>query len=297
MRKRQIKPYLDVPSDRAGMPAAAVKDRVRDFREVEAGFTGEEAVAEARRCLGCRGCLGCGLCAVVCRPGAIDFNQCNEEVELAVDEVVITPGALPSMPEPDERFGYGTHPDVLLGPELEQMLSPQGCFGGEALCPSNGDIPESVAFLVCAPRLPLSEEQLVRYRKRSLQYALDLAGAAKAKLPDARMEAVYPEMPNSGDTSHSLDMRLIATTQGKVLSVEGEQSGGGVVVEVEAGTRVTRAAFDMVVLCGGLTFSSSVAGWASRLGLPLEGTLFWPDGAAARPTDVPGVRLAGANLL
>ena len=40
-------------SYRARMPETSIDERVRDFREVELGFTKEVALAEACRCLRC----------------------------------------------------------------------------------------------------------------------------------------------------------------------------------------------------------------------------------------------------
>ena len=38
---------------RAMMPERGVKERIKDFKEVELGFTEEMAQYEARRCLNC----------------------------------------------------------------------------------------------------------------------------------------------------------------------------------------------------------------------------------------------------
>ncbi len=80
-------------ADREKEPAQPVRDRIRSFDEVELGFTREQAVAEAKRCLNCGlgahvayNCASCLNCVLVCpygvpRPGEeraeIDISQCQ----------------------------------------------------------------------------------------------------------------------------------------------------------------------------------------------------------------------------
>jgi NADPH-dependent glutamate synthase beta subunit-like oxidoreductase len=59
----KIDPKLTSPwlakKARWGMPALPPKDAIRTFSEVQLGFTKEEAVQEAKRCLNCRMCANC----------------------------------------------------------------------------------------------------------------------------------------------------------------------------------------------------------------------------------------------
>ncbi|MFH1020922.1 MAG: FAD-dependent oxidoreductase [Pseudomonadota bacterium] len=77
--------HLEIAEDtarrwRAEMPERQPKVRRRDFEEVELGFTRDQAVAEASRCLQCSSCCECRICEGVCTDiGAIDHfrNPCR----------------------------------------------------------------------------------------------------------------------------------------------------------------------------------------------------------------------------
>ncbi len=58
------------PSPRAQMPRLDPHERVKDFKEVQEGFTKEMAVGEARRCISC----GC-CCIQACPYDAISFDE------------------------------------------------------------------------------------------------------------------------------------------------------------------------------------------------------------------------------
>jgi len=145
--KRYIIPFSDVPSSRAEMPEISVDERRGDFTEVETGFPEEIAVKEAKRCLGCRRCLGCALCWAECKPVAIDFNIPDEVLEREFDEVIITKGQDNAFHPFNDRFGYGTYPDVITDLQFERMLSPTGPFNGMVLSPLDGEIPARIAVV------------------------------------------------------------------------------------------------------------------------------------------------------
>ena len=104
-RKRYIIDFEDCPSQRQKGKEIEVPERRDNFKEVEKGFSVEEAQKEARRCLSCRKCLGCGLCLAVCEPNAIVFDEKDEILDLTVDQVIICPEAGEYMPFADGEFG------------------------------------------------------------------------------------------------------------------------------------------------------------------------------------------------
>ena len=146
-KDRYIIAFEDIPKERAHMPELPAGERVKNFEEIEKGFSPEQAQEEAQRCLSCRRCLGCKLCLAACEEDAIVFDQVDEIQELEVDSIIITPGILQPCEQPDQRFGYGSSLNVLTDLEFEGMLHPEGPYGGLILRPSDGEIPTKIAFL------------------------------------------------------------------------------------------------------------------------------------------------------
>jgi Pyruvate/2-oxoacid:ferredoxin oxidoreductase delta subunit len=62
---KDILPLNVIPAKRQEMPALPASERTGSFREVERGFSEEQAVEEAQRCLRCKTC-NCCLAETVC---------------------------------------------------------------------------------------------------------------------------------------------------------------------------------------------------------------------------------------
>ncbi len=273
------------------MPEAAPPQRAVSFIEAELGFPEDLARAESRRCLSCRGCLGCGLCQVVCKPKAIDFDQCDQEVEIEADEIILTPGACQVASPVDEKYGYGRFPDVLMGPEFDRVLSGNGPFGGEVLRPSNGDIPQGIAFIVVdvgvAPGGAAAESMLA-----SLDYTTALASRALSKVPDLQAVIIAPYPGHVNETAGTRPHAGVVFVSGEFAEVCGTDDGR--LLLRLTGDSLQSNKFDIIVLCTASMLSSQIARWSQELGLGLEDRLFWPDGTfQARETKVPGVSVAG----
>ena len=146
-KDRYIIDFEDIPRERAHMPELPASERVKNFDEIEKGFTSEQAQEEAQRCLSCRRCLGCKLCLAACEKDAIVFDQVDETEELEVDSIIITTGIIQPCERPEERFGYNRSLNVLTDLEFEGMLRDEGPYGGLILRPSDGEIPHKIGFL------------------------------------------------------------------------------------------------------------------------------------------------------
>ncbi len=128
------------------LPGAA---RKLTWDEVNSGFTAEQAVAEAKRCLNCAVCSECMECVRACGPGALLHGEKDREFEVEVGAVVLATGFDLYDPGDKSEYGYGRYPDILSALEYERMLSASGPTIGEVKRPSDGEHPGKIAFIQC----------------------------------------------------------------------------------------------------------------------------------------------------
>ena len=95
-------------------------------------------------------CVYCGKCEKACPTDAIDFAQ--EPQTTTVHARVGRPRhRLPDRPRLDAKKEYrgGQAANVISGLDMERLLAPNGPYG-RVLRPSDGKIPDSVAYVQCA---------------------------------------------------------------------------------------------------------------------------------------------------
>ncbi len=63
----------------------SVKERRKGFSPVELGFFKDEALREARRCLGLRECESCEICSLLCPDLCITRDEKTGEVRIDLD--------------------------------------------------------------------------------------------------------------------------------------------------------------------------------------------------------------------
>jgi homotetrameric NADPH-dependent glutamate synthase len=134
---------------RQKMPTIPMERRISSFDEVELGFSEEEAVAEAQRCLDCGICSECMQCVEACKANAIDHSQREETIELNVGSIILAPGFDEFEPQVKSEYGYGRFPNVVTSTQFERILSATGPFQGELLRPSDHSHPKKIAFIQC----------------------------------------------------------------------------------------------------------------------------------------------------
>ena len=94
-------------------------------------------------------CIGCGICEGVCKAGAIEYTQVDEKINLSVGAIIVAIGFDEFDPSNLKVYGYGQFQNVVTSIEFERILSASGPYGGLVLRPSDGEIPEKLAFLQC----------------------------------------------------------------------------------------------------------------------------------------------------
>ena len=137
------------PEPRHVMPQARVEERRRDMREIDMGYSEEEAVAEAQRCLNCGLCSDCRLCEKACGPGAIVRDMRPQTEVLEVGAVIVTPGSEEMDASLRGEYGHGRYANVLSSLQFERMLSASGPTEGTLVRPADGGPVRRVAFIQC----------------------------------------------------------------------------------------------------------------------------------------------------
>jgi heterodisulfide reductase subunit A-like polyferredoxin len=138
------------PLGRVEIPTLPVAERKGNFKEVLQGYTQEQAVAEAARCVQCATCCECLLCLKACEAKAIDHDMAHEtSTTLDVGAIVLSPGFELFDAKTKQEFGYGRYPNVVSSLEFERILSASGPFTGQILRPGDHKHPKKIAFIQC----------------------------------------------------------------------------------------------------------------------------------------------------
>jgi heterodisulfide reductase subunit A len=91
----------------------------------------------------------CGVCQEFCGPGAIDFDQQDEMVEIDAGAVILATGYEVFDARLKPEYGYGRYLNVITSIEYERILSAGGPFKGHIQRPSDGKEPAKMAWIQC----------------------------------------------------------------------------------------------------------------------------------------------------
>ena len=266
-------PELAYPAGRHNTMKLDLKERVTTFKEFNLGYSNEDVVDEAKRCLGCGGCAQCGLCIEACEANAIDLSMNDEIVEEDVGSIVVATGFEVMPAEAFPELG-GKYPDVLTALQFERLLAPSGPTAGIPRRPSDGKVPESIAFVHCVgSRDP---QNGVPYCSRiCCMYTIKQAMLVKHALPNTAVYDFYIDIRSNGKGYEEFYHRAkeeygVNFIRGKVSKVykvgdkyrvQGVDTLTGRIVEVDV---------DMVILATAAKGSEGVKDLAKKLRIPYD---------------------------
>lgn len=294
-------PQPDAPAaPQRAMPKAEVRTRMADFREVDLGYSEEDAVAEARRCLNCGICSECGLCVSACKPGAIHHGMTESRRTLQVGAVLLTPGFEEFDPALSGEYGHGRYPNVLSSVQFERMLSAAGPTEGSVLRPSDGRPAKRIAFLQCVGS---------RDSKRGRGFCSSICCMAATKEAVVAMEhlaglqatifcmdvrAFGKEFDRYVDRARDAQgVRFVRAIPSRVVQMPGSLNPRVRYFDEQGAER--QEEFDLVVLSVGMQPGASVGDLAERLGIGRNEFGFCQtDRFSPMLTSRPGVFVAGA---
>ena len=287
---------------RVPMPHLPPEARGGDFAEVELGFTEEQAVDEALRCLDCAVCSECRQCEIACQPDAIVHDMRDEVVELDVGAVIVATGFDPFNAMNKPEFGYGRYPNVISGLEFERLASASGPTAGQIKV--NGKEPEEIVFVHCVgsrDKAGAADGSGEEYCSRiCCMYTAKQAHLAHDKIPGSRITVFYMDVRAFGKGFEEFYDRVRAEgviyrrgnpaeiyKRGDKLMVRAEDTLLGKTVEVPA---------DLVVLATGVLPRADAGQVADILALEFSEDGFFAElHPELRPVDTrqPGIFLAG----
>ncbi|MHA2309218.1 MAG: FAD-dependent oxidoreductase, partial [Candidatus Heimdallarchaeaceae archaeon] len=167
---------------RVKMPKAPVDERIKDFREIDLGYSEEQAMIEAERCISCAVCCECLECDIICEPKAIDHTQKEEILDVDVGAIVVATGFDGFDATRKPEYGYKKYPNVITSFEFERMSSASGPTEGE-LVRKDGKPIDSVAILHCVGSRDINTNEYCS--RLCCMNALKDANIIREKLPDS----------------------------------------------------------------------------------------------------------------
>jgi heterodisulfide reductase subunit A len=220
----------------------------------------------------------CGVCEVFCPPGAIDFAQEDEFVDVDVGAIVVATGFDPFDATSKPEFGYGRYPNVISGLEFERLASASGPTRGKIQL--NGKVPQEIVFIHCVgSRDKLEGEE---YCSRiCCMYTAKQAHLAHDKIPGAKITVFYMDVRAFGKGFEEFYDRVRAEgiiyrrgnpseiyKRAEKLIVRAEDTLLGKTVEVPA---------DLVVLATGVQPRADADQVAEMLGLEFSADGFYAE--------------------
>jgi heterodisulfide reductase subunit A len=222
-------------------------------------------------------------------------------VELDVNAIIIASGLGLYDISPLVEYGYGEIKDVITGMEFERLTAASGPTMGELRRPSDGRIPETIAFIQCVGSRDLRHKAYCS--SVCCMHATKEAILANEHHPNLRSYIFYTDMRAVGKrfqeyiarAEQEYEVTYIRSRPSKIA--EKPEDGKLIVCYEETNTRTrTSMEVDMVVLCQALIPSDGQRELSEMLNVELNEYQFVniPD-RLFHPvdTDVPGIFACG----
>ena len=217
------------------------------------------ATIDAEKCLTLKGKKCKQPCTTACGPGAIDFEQQDELVELEVGAIIMATGFELWDPVQEPRYGYGRLDNVITSLEFERISNASGPTGGEIVC-KNGEPPKSVAILHCIGSRDQNYQE--HCSRVCCMYSLKFSHLIKEHLPETEVYELYIDMRCYGKGYEEFYRRVmdegVHMVRGRAAEVTdlamSPEEEGRLIVKTEDTLLgiVRRIPADMVILSSGL---------------------------------------------
>lgn len=96
-----------------------------------------------------KACVLCGKCVKVCPTDAVVLDQEPAVIEVEARSIIVATGWKLTPIDAKPQYGGGRTANVISPLQMERLLAPHGPYG-RVLCPADGKVPDSIAFVQCA---------------------------------------------------------------------------------------------------------------------------------------------------
>jgi heterodisulfide reductase subunit A len=245
-------------------------------------------------------CTRCGECVKVCGPEAIHLDEAPVEKKLEVAGVILALGASPFQAERKGEYGFGRFTNVLTSIQYERMLSSSGPTGGVPRRPSDGEIPNRIAFIQCVGSRDVSCGQ-PHCSTICCMIATKQGMLSRDRVEELGVTVFYIDIRPMGKDYEryyetAQDRYSIRYKKSAISAIRELQQNKDLLVTYGLDTGVLREeAFDMVVLSVGLTIPERARDIAERWGIATKDGGFCKT-SEFQPTTTsrPGIFVAGA---
>lgn len=227
-----------------------------------------------------------------CLYDAVELDMGVKTLDLKVGSIVWASGWKPYDANKLDTYGFGHFPDVITNVMMERLASYSGPTGGKILRPSDGEAPQTVAFVQCAGsrdenHLPFCSGICCLASMKQATYVRD-------QYPDAKIIIFYIDI-RATDRLEAFYWKVkedesIEFFKGKVAKITQDETGRGLMLRVEntATEELKEIPADLVVLATGMVPNTADAP------LPIE-VPYDDYGFVASQNACPGVYAAGCT--
>lgn len=280
----------------------SMEKRISTFDDLDMGFSKEQAVEEAKRCLNCGICSECLQCVEKCGRDAIDHEMREESMEIDVGALILALGSEEFDPLLKEEYGYGRYSNVVSSIEFERMLSASGPYKGHVVRRSDNVTPKKIAWIQCVGSRDLG--QCKQYCSSiCCMYAVKEAVIVKEHLSrELECHIYFMDLRSYGKEFDKYCVRAeeeygVSFKRSRVASLEEADDTGTLKLTYEdEDGKLSSETYDLVVLSVGLTPPANIEAVSNVLGVELNRHGFIKtDSHTPVDTTRPGIYVCGAS--
>jgi len=203
-------------------------------------------------------------CQDACKYDAIDFDMEPKTMKIQAGAIVWATGWVPYDAKKIDNLGFGKHANIITNMMMERMAAPNGPSKGTISRPSDGQAPDSVAFVQCAGSR--DENHLPYCSYICCMASLKQATYIREQFPDAKIYIFYIDLRAPGQRYEKFYKKIkedenIFFIKGKVAEVSEEANGDIIMVAENAVTgEKIRQTVSMAVLATGMQPTAAAEG-------------------------------------